>query len=105
MTITSRSKIHRLTLSAMMGALSFLLMYFSFSVPFISPFAEFDFSALPELIGGFILGPLGAVEIIVVKLLLKLVFQGSSLSAYRRAAKSDFELDLRAPRCSVLSQA
>lgn len=78
MTITSRSKIHRLTLSAMMGALSFLLMYFSFSVPFISPFAEFDFSALPELIGGFILGPLGAVEIIVVKLLLKLVFQGSS---------------------------
>ena len=104
MTITSRSKIHRLTLSAMMGALSFLLMYFSFSVPFISPFAEFDFSALPELIGGFILGPLGAVEIIVVKLLLKLVFR-AALSAYRRAAKSDFELDLRAPRCSVLSQA
>lgn len=78
MLTASTSKIHRLTLSAMMGALSFLLMFFSFSVPFISPFAEFDFSALPELIGGFILGPVGAVEIIVVKLLLKLVFQGSS---------------------------
>ena len=73
-----KNKIRRLTMAAMMGAIAFVLMFFSFSVPVLSPFAEFDFSALPELIGGFILGPVGAVEIIVIKLALKLVFKGSS---------------------------
>ena len=73
-----RSKqLKRLTLAAMMGAVAFVLMYFSFSVPVLSPFAEFEFAALAELIGGFILGPVGAVEIIAVKLILKLVFKGS----------------------------
>ncbi len=62
----------------MMGAVSFVLMYFSFSVPVLSPFADFDLSALPDLIGGFVLGPVGAVEIIAVKVLLKLVFKGTS---------------------------
>lgn len=72
-----KPKLSQLTMSAMMGAIAFILMYFSFSVPVISPFAEFDLSALPELIGGFMLGPVGAIEIIIVKILLKLVFQGS----------------------------
>lgn len=73
-----RSSVRRLTMAAMMGAVAFVLMYFSFSVPFLSPFADFDFSYLPELIGGYILGPVGAVEIIAVKILLKLVFKGTS---------------------------
>ncbi len=73
-----RSQVHRLTLAAMLGAVAFILMFFSFSVPVLSPFADFDFSALPELIGGFILGPAGALEIIGVKILLKLVFKGTS---------------------------
>lgn len=73
-----KSRLRRLTMAALCGAVAFVLMYFSFSVPVLSPFAEFDFSALPELIGGFILGPIGAVEIIVVKLLLKIVFKGTS---------------------------
>ena len=74
----TRNKTRRLTLAAMMGAVSFVLMYFSFSVPVLSPFADFDLSGLPDLIGGFILGPVGAVEIIAVKVLLKLVFKGTS---------------------------
>ena len=73
-----RTQTRRLTLAAMMGAVSFVLMYFSFSVPVLSPFASFDLSALPDLIGGFVLGPVGAVEIIAVKVLLKLVFKGTS---------------------------
>ena len=51
-----RNQTRRLTLAAMMGAVSFVLMYFSFSVPVLSPFASFDLSALPDLIGGFVLG-------------------------------------------------
>ena len=74
----NKQKLRRLTMAALCGAVAFVLMYFSFSVPILSPFAEFDLSALPELIGGFILGPAGAIEIIVVKIVLKLVFKGSS---------------------------
>lgn len=71
------NSVRRLSMAAMMGAVAFVLMYFSFSIPVLSPFAELDLAALPELIGGFILGPLGAIEIICVKLLLKIVFKGS----------------------------
>ena len=74
----NKSKLTKLTAAALFGAMSFVLMFFSFSVPIISPFAEFDASALPELIGGFILGPSGAIEIITIKLLLKLMFKGTS---------------------------
>lgn len=71
-------RLRRLTTAALCGAVAFVLMYFSFSVPVLSPFAEFDASALPELIGGFILGPTGLVEIVSAKILLKLVFKGTS---------------------------
>lgn len=72
-----KNHVRRLSMAAMMGAVAFVLMYFSFSIPVLSPFAELDLAALPELIGGFILGPLGAIEIICLKLLLKIVFKGS----------------------------
>ena len=67
--IMKKSKLSKITIAALFGAMSFVLMFFSFSVPILSPVAEFDASALPELIGGFILGPSGAVGIISIKLL------------------------------------
>ena len=73
-----KQKVRRLTMTALCGAVAFVLMYFSFSVPVLSPFASFELSAVPELIGGFILGPVGAIEIIIVKIGLKLLFKGSS---------------------------
>lgn len=72
-----RSRLRRLTMAALCGAVAFVLMYFSFSVPILSLFAEFEFSSLAELIGGFVLGPIGAIEIIVVKIVLKIAFKGS----------------------------
>ena len=72
-----KTNLRRLTMAAMMGAIAFVLIFVNFGVPFLSPVAEFDLSALPELIGGFILGPVGAVLIIVVKLGLKLAIQGT----------------------------
>ena len=71
-------KVRRLTMASILGAMAFILMYFNFGIPFLSPFAEFDGSALPELIGGFILGPVGAVEIISIKLILILILKGTS---------------------------
>lgn len=72
------NRTNKLTLAAFFGALAFLLMFFSFPIPILSPFAELDLSAVPELIGAFKLGPVSGVAIITVKILLKLVFQGSS---------------------------
>ena len=72
------SKLRRMTVASLFGAIAFVLMFFSFGIPVLSPFAEFDLSALPELIGGYVLGPIGAVYITVIKLLLKLLFQGTS---------------------------
>ena len=42
------------------------------------PFMDFDLAALPEIIGGFALGPLAAVMIVAVKLLVKLAILGTS---------------------------
>lgn len=70
--------VRALVMAAMMGAIAFVLMYFNFPISFLSPFAEFDFSALPEIIGGFILGPIGALEIITIKILLILAIKGTS---------------------------
>ena len=74
----NNSKLRHLTVAALFGAMAGILMIFSFSVPVLSVYAEFDAAAIPEMIGGFILGPAGAIEIIVVKLLLKMIFKGSS---------------------------
>ncbi|MBE6990980.1 MAG: ECF transporter S component [Ruminococcaceae bacterium] len=74
----NKSRIRRLTTAAILGVIAFLLLAVNFSIPVISVFAEFDLSALPEIIGGFVLGPIGAIEIIVVKIVLKLLFQGTS---------------------------
>ena len=72
------SQVKVISMAAIMGAVAFVLQFFSFNIPVISLFANFDFSALPEIIGGFILGPIGAIEIIVIKLGLILVFKGTT---------------------------
>lgn len=71
-------RIRHMALVAIFGAVAFVLMFFSFNIPFLSPFAEIDLSATMELMGGFLLGPLGGLEVIIVKLLLKIIFKGSS---------------------------
>lgn len=57
---------------AMLSAVSFVLMLFDFSVPFIPGFIKMDFSELPALIGSFALGPLAGVLICFFKNLLHL---------------------------------
>ncbi len=73
-----KTTLRHMTMAGLFGAIAFVLMYFSAGIDFISPFAKFDLCALPELIGGYVLGPVGAVYIIIIKLLLKLLFQGTT---------------------------
>ena len=66
-----------MTFIALMGALSAVVMLFRFPLPFLPPFMSFDFTAIVEIIGGFMFGPVAAFLIIVLKILLQLVMQGS----------------------------
>ncbi len=76
--MTTRRNTRRQAVVSLLAGVAFVLMYMHFPLPFLSPFAEFDLSAVPELIGGFLLGPGAAIQIVLVKVCLKLLFQGTS---------------------------
>lgn len=70
---------YNLVLLAMLSAMSFILMLFDFPILFIAPnFYKMDFSELPVLIGVFSLGPVAGIIIEAIKILLHIVFRGTS---------------------------
>lgn len=71
-------RMKQLTLIAMLGAISAILMVYRFALPLLPPFLSFDFSAIPELIGGFALGPLASIFIIIVKIVIQMVISGTN---------------------------
>lgn len=70
-------RVKEMTFIAMMGALGSVLIFFRFPLPFLPPFLSFDISPVIEMIGGFMYGPVVAVLIIILKIVLQLVMQGS----------------------------
>ena len=73
------SKIREIALIGIMGGLGALLMLvFHMPLPLMPPFMDFDLSAIPELIGGFALGPVAAVLIIIVNIAVKFMLMGTS---------------------------
>lgn len=74
-----KSRITKLTITAMLTAVAVVLQYVEVPIPMLVPsFLKFDFSDLPELIGAFVLGPLWGVVICLLKNLIHLPF-GSSV--------------------------
>ena len=63
---------------AMLTAGAMVLMYFEFPVPGIPPFYEMDFSEIPIIIGAFAMGPVAGVIMEFLKILLNLLFTGTS---------------------------
>lgn len=51
-------------------------MLLSFNVPFIPTFVKLDFSDLPVLLGGYILGPVHGSMIALIKVLLNFLLKG-----------------------------
>lgn len=78
MTNKTKMRTKEITFIGLMGALSAVLMLFRFPIPFMPPFMDFDFAGAVEMIGGFMFGPVAAVFIAIVKILLKMVMMGSS---------------------------
>ena len=67
-----------ITVCGMFGALAGILMLLEIPVFFAPSFYKIDLSELPVMIGGMYLGPVAAVIIELVKILLKLVLKGTT---------------------------
>lgn len=72
------TNIRKLALIAMLGALAAALHTFRFPLPFAPSFLDFDIAELPGLFAGFFLGPVAGTLVIVVKIGLKLLLQGTN---------------------------
>lgn len=71
--ITGRNGIRYLTVTAMLSAVAYILMFVDFPIPFLIPsFVQMDISELPALVGSFALGPVCGVIVCLVKNLLHL---------------------------------
>lgn len=71
-TPVKRVNVWKMTMTAMLSAIAFVLMFLEFSVPIMPGFIKMDLSELPALIGTFAMGPLSGVIICLVKNLLHL---------------------------------
>ena len=77
-----RERTHKLTVTAMLSAVAFALMFLEFPIPSLMPFfVKMDISDLPELLAAFSLGPGYGVAVTLLKNLLHILFKGTS-SAY-----------------------
>ena len=69
-----RNQVRKLTVTAMLSAVAFVLMFLDFPIPMLMPsFVKMDFSDLPELLGAFALGPAYGVLISLIKNLIHLL--------------------------------
>lgn len=70
---TKRISVRKLTGTAMLSAIAYVLMFLDFSVPFMPSFIKMDLSELPALIGAFAYGPVAGVVICLVKNVIHLM--------------------------------
>lgn len=66
-------RIRRLTGTAMLAAIAYILMFLEFPFPLMPTFIKMDFSELPALIAAFAFGPAAGVVVCLVKNLLHLM--------------------------------
>lgn len=66
--------VRALCATAILGALSTVLMMLSFSIPVMPSFIKMDFSELPALIASFAFGPVWGVGVCLIKNLINVLF-------------------------------
>lgn len=69
---TKQRDVWKMTMTAMLSAIAFVLMFFEFSVPIMPSFIKMDLSELPALVGAFAMGPVSGAMVCLVKNLLHL---------------------------------
>ena len=70
---TKRISVRKLTGTAMLSAIAYVLMFLDFSVPFMPSFIKMDLSELPALIGAFAYGPVAGVVICLIRNVIHLM--------------------------------
>jgi len=70
---SARSRTHRITITAMLSAISTILMFVDFSIPVMPSFIKLDISELPALLASFSLGPWYGVAVCLIKNLINLL--------------------------------
>ena len=73
-----KAMIRRITVTAILTAMAFILMYLEVPLPFMPPFLKFDFSEIPVLVGAFALGPVWGIVIELFKNLIHLPFTATA---------------------------
>lgn len=61
---------------ALFGAISFVLFFLNFPLPFLPPFLKVDFGDIPALLAALIFSPLSGIIVIAIKNFLYLVIGG-----------------------------
>lgn len=72
------NSVRYITMTGMLSAIGFILMYFEISVPFMPNFIKMDLSELPALIGSFAFGPICGVLICLIKNVLHLTVSNTA---------------------------
>lgn len=67
------SKLLKLIVLSLLGAISFLLFFLNFPLPFLPPYLKVDFGEIPAIIAALIFSPLAGVVVIAIKNVLYLV--------------------------------
>ncbi|SDB48551.1 Riboflavin transporter FmnP [Pseudobutyrivibrio sp. YE44] len=70
--------VRNMTVTAMLSAIGFILMYLDTATPFAPSFLKMDISDLPALIASFALGPVWGVAVSLIKNVLHLPVSSSS---------------------------
>ena len=74
----SLTRVRALTVTAMLSAIAFVLMFLDFSVPLIPSFVKMDISELPALLAAFALGPVYGTVVCLVKNLIHLMITSTA---------------------------
>ena len=80
MNVKNKQILNYMTKIAIFSALSSILYFVpKFPLPFLFPaFLDIQFSNLPAILGGFAMGPVGGILIIVIRTLIKLPFSSTA---------------------------
>lgn len=70
---------HKITVTALLSAIAFILQYIEIPIPLMPPFIKFDFSDLPALLAAFSLGPVYGVVTELIKNLVHLPVSSSAM--------------------------
>ena len=73
-----RSNLRTMVQVGMLGAVSVVLMMFEIPLWFAPPFYKIDLSVIPVMIGTFAMGPTAGIFIELIKIVLHLLFKGTS---------------------------